>query len=107
MTGGNRDGAARAQQFVGDLNAGRRGADDQHAAFVEIVRSPVAGRHDLADAPREAGRGAGNMWNVAVSRGDDGPAREPCAAVGDDAVPVCRRRQFRDRRVAFDGRLER
>ncbi len=107
VTRRNRDGATRAQQFVGDLDTGRRRADDQHAAVVEIVRFPVAGGHDLADARRQAGCGARNVGNVAVPGCHDRAACEPCASVGHDAVTGASLRQLHDARVVLDGRPER
>ena len=63
---GQRDRAARAVDLVGELDAGRRGADHQHAALLELVGVAVAHRRERPDRrrhglgePRHAGDVAG------------------------------------------------
>ena len=54
MADGDRHVAAGAVQLVGDLNAGRRGADDEHAAGPQVLGPPISSGHDLGDAGRHA-----------------------------------------------------
>ena len=58
----DRDGdlAAGAQQLVGDLDAGGRGADDQDAARPQPVRPLVVERRDLVDRCGQVGREGGD-----------------------------------------------
>ena len=49
-----RHGPARGVDLVGELDARRRGPDDEDAALGELARVPVAARHHLDDVVRQA-----------------------------------------------------
>ena len=80
---------ARALDLVGDLDAGRRRADDQHAAVGELVRVAVLLGVSVADRRRHGCRRTpGTRGDVARARREhDGPA-VPVALVGRDQVAV-------------------
>ncbi len=54
LTDRQRDRPAGAVDLVGELQPGRRGADDEDAAVVELRGIAVVERRDLADRARHA-----------------------------------------------------
>ena len=82
---GEHDVATGADEFVGDLHAGRRRPHDQHPAVGHEARIAIGVRGDLGDAGVELvgeGRHAGL---VAPAGGDDDVGRSPRAGRGVDA----------------------
>ena len=59
---------ARALDLVGELDARRGRADDEHAALFELTGRAVLGRRDLRDAGGTAAATAGMCGDVAVPR---------------------------------------
>ena len=71
---------AGAGQLVGDLHAGRRGADDEHAAGRELRRVAVAAGVSTVSVLGRARRPGGHVRAAVRAGGDDdvrGPARCP------------------------------
>ena len=80
------DGAARAADLVGDLHAGRRCTDDEHAALGELARIAVLHRRQRRDGRRHRLGVVGHPRHVErAGRDHDGRAL-PLALIGDDAV---------------------
>ena len=83
---GKRHRAARAVDLVGELDAGRGGADDEHAAFLQLARIAVLLRGERGDRGRHRRGERGDGGDVAgAGRQHDGPAA-PVATFGDDRI---------------------
>ena len=89
---GERHLAAAGAQLVGELHAGGRRADDEHAAVGELFGTPVRGGNDLVDAGREVTGAVRDRRSVAPPGRDDHVVGTELTLVGRDeeavAVPV-------------------
>ena len=75
---GQRDRSARAVDLVGELDPGRRGADHEHAAVLELIGVAVVDRRERAD------RGG----SASASLGTHGTLHAPVASTTARGVPV-------------------
>jgi hypothetical protein len=81
---------AGPRELVGDLDAGRRGTDHEHASGGELPRVAVVVRGQHLGRPQ-------SQWHVGLpvrAGGDDHPPGAPGALVRDDPVVVSGRRDF-------------
>ena len=104
---GDRHVASGRAELVGELDAGRRGADDQHAAVRQRVGVAVGVRHDLVNVRRQGARRRRHRGPVAPAGGDDDVGGLPGRPVGADLEPVVPLAQQVHVRVLYDGRAER
>ncbi len=81
-----RHGAAGALDLVGQLGAGRRGAEHQDAAAVELIRVAVIDRADPGDTRRRRFVKRRNAGDVAGAAGQHDRAAAPLAAIGGDHI---------------------
>ncbi len=86
-----RHGTPGLLDLGGELDAGRRSADDEDAALGQAIRVAVVERRDLRDRRRDAGGERRHARHVAGAAGEhDAPAAD-LAAAGADVVAVGRR----------------
>ena len=102
--------APSAEEFVGDLYAGRGRTHHEHAPWWKVGRTPVGGSGHHLDARRET-RQAGRYVRPAVwTRGHHDVTGVPGSTVGDNAEPGTTRRMggrdLQNRRVRQDGCTE-
>ncbi len=100
LADGERDVAAAAVDLLGQLDAGGRRPDDQHAAVVQIVGVAIRLRGHGRDAVGEPGGDRRDDRHAAGAGGDDHGRAPPDAAVGGDLVAVAERGHSRHRGAA-------
>ena len=82
---------AGAVDLVGELHAGGRRADDQHAAFGQLSRIAVVERRELLDRRRHAPRAAaGTLGDVAGAAREHDAAAAKLAVARRDVIAVVR-----------------
>ena len=107
LTHGDRHLAPGAQQLVGELEAGGRGADDEHAAGPQLVGTLVVERGDLVERVRQRRRHRRHPRVVEGAAGDDDRVRLPAPGVGLDQIAVAgQARHRRDGGVRAHGRVD-
>ena len=104
---GDRHVSPGRPELAGELDAGRRGADDQHAAVRQRARVAVFARHDLVNVRRQGVRRRRHGGPVAPAGGDDDVGGQPRRPVGDDLELVVPLAQQVHGRVLLDGCAER
>ena len=104
---GDRHVAAGRPELVGELDAGRRGADHQHAPVRQRAGVAVLARHHLVNVRGQGARRRRHGGPVAPAGGDDDVGGQPGRPVGADLEPVVPLAQQAHGRVLLDGRVER
>ena len=104
---GDRHVASGRPELVGELGAGRRGADHQHAPVRQRARVAVLARHHLVNVRGQGARRRRHGGPVAPAGGDDDVGGQPRRPVGADLEPVVPLAQQAHGRVLLDGRAER
>ncbi len=104
---GQRDGPPRRLDLVGDLDAGRGGADDEHAALGQARRTAVLAGHDLQDVARDLARERRHERHIAVAGGHHHVGRPPGALIGRDLEGGVEAPHPQHRRLALHRRVER
>ncbi len=97
---------ARGLDLLGQLDAGRRGADHHDAAVLELIGVAVLHGREAGDAARQIRRQLRHGRNVAGAAGQDQGAAMPVAAIGGDAVPTIGLADRRHRRPGLDRRRD-
>jgi hypothetical protein len=104
---GDRHVASGRPEFVGELGAGRRGADHQDAPVRQREGVAVLVRHYLVNVRGQGARRRRHRGPVAPAGGDDDVGGLPGRPVGADLEPVVPLAQQVHVRVLHDGRAER
>ena len=103
LSHGDADRPPVAQQLVGDLDAARRGADDQDAALGHLVRVPVLDGREGGDLRREGLPERRRGRDVAGARGEHDGIGRPVPLVRVDRVaPIPGSAQRSHRGVGVD-----
>jgi hypothetical protein len=79
---------ARAVDLVGDLRAGGRGADDEHATCLELIRVAVFSGRKRGDRGGQRLGDRRDLWDIARSACEHDGAALPVALVGGDFVAI-------------------
>ena len=104
LTDGERHRPPRAVNLVGELDTGRRGADDEHAPVGQLGRIAIVERGDLLDVRRQRRAHRRHARRVvAAAREHDGPAAD-LAVARHDPIAVVGARHRGDGRVRADRR---
>jgi hypothetical protein len=90
--------------FVGELDAGGRRADDQHATFRQRIRIAVVERRDARDGRRHGLMKSRHAREIAGAAGQDDDAALQLAMVGGDVISPVRWPHRRDRGARAHGR---
>jgi hypothetical protein len=100
---GDRHVSSGRPELVGELGAGRRHADHQHATVRQRPRIAVLTRHHLVNVRGQGARRSGHGGPVAPAGGDDDVGGQPHRPVGADLEPVISLAQQAHGRMLLDG----
>ena len=97
LTHGERHGSTGAMNLLGELHAGRGGADYQDTALAQLVRGVVVHRCQALDGSRHRLVKSRNTRQIAGTAGQDQASAAKVAGTGGNVIPVVSRPNGCDR----------